>query len=136
MDTVPRFGRALACSLLLLISIPSAAQTPAPPNLKELERLLRVGKLDAAKASSDPLGYGYDVFFYANWPALLKGRGRPNPHKHFGDNGIVLWETWKNSADLSPLRGLTRMAGRSPSRPQTVQSDPSNIPTAENPGSA
>jgi len=95
VDTVPKFGRALSCSLLLLISIPSAAQIPTPPNLKELEQLLRDGKLDAAKAQSDPLGYGYDLFFFTNWPALLKGRGRPDPHKHFGDTGMVLWETWK-----------------------------------------
>ena len=103
MDTVPKFGRALSCSLLLLISIPSAAQTPAPPNLKDLERLLRDSKLDAAKAQSDPLGYGYDLFFYTNWPALLKGRGRPDPHKHFGDTGMVLWETWKNSAEIAEM---------------------------------
>ena len=83
------------------------AQTPRPPNLKDLQKLVNDAKLDAAKAQSDPLDYGYDLFIYANWPALLKGRGRPDPRKHFGDTGTVLWETWKNSAETFRPCGLT-----------------------------
>jgi hypothetical protein len=125
VDTVPKFGRALSSSLLLLISIPSAAQKPTPPNLKELERLLRDSKLDVAKAQSDPLGYGYDLFFYTNWPALLKRRGQPDRHKHFGDTGMVLWETWKNSAETFRRCGLTPDGWEKPEPvPQAVRSKP------------
>ena len=101
------------------------AQTPRPPSLKDLQKLVNDSKLDAAKAQSDPLDYGYDLFFYANWPALLKGRGLPDPGKHFGDTGMVLWETWKNSAETFRLCGLTPDGWEKPEPvPSQVRSKP------------
>jgi hypothetical protein len=113
--------------VLLVISIPlvAIAQSPQPPNLKDLQKLVNDSKLAAAKAQSEPLDYGYDLFFYANWPASLKGRGLPDPGKRFGDTGTVLWETWKNSAETFRLCGLTPDRWQKPETvPPQVRSRP------------
>ena len=111
--------------LAILIPLAASAQNPQPPNLRDLQKLVTDSKLAAAKAQSDPLDYGYDLFFYANWPALLKGRGLPDPRKRFADTGTVLWETWKNSAETFRRCGLTPAGWEKPEPvPSEVQSRP------------
>jgi len=94
-------------AIFLLFSACSPSPAPAPeasspiPTLAQLEALVQNQQASADKASKDPVGYSWDLFFYTNWPALTdpQHRGVPDPSKPFGATGPVVWETWKNSSE-------------------------------------
>jgi len=78
----------------------AAAQGSGIPALHQLQALLTNRQQSANLAKSDPVTYGWDLFFYTTWPALSgpAQRGRPDAKKKFG-SGPVVWETWKNSSE-------------------------------------
>lgn len=82
------------------------AQAPVPSPIPTLPSLtpLVASRGDAKQAATlDPIGFGWSLFFYANWPALTTpgSRGVPDPSKPFGTTGgPVVWETWKNAAEV------------------------------------
>lgn len=87
----------MAVPLLSLTAL--AAQSQVPP-LSNLHALVYNAAAARAKLAADPLGYGYDLFFFVNWPALGARRGQPDPRKKFGDMTTTVWESWKNSAEV------------------------------------
>ncbi|MEO8128713.1 MAG: hypothetical protein ABJF23_04260 [Bryobacteraceae bacterium] len=84
------------------------AQAPGLPSLKDLQALVNSQQESMTLAKSDPVKYGWDLFFYSNWPALTdpKHRGDPDPAKQFGQPGTLVWETWKNSSETFLPNGL------------------------------
>lgn len=97
---------ALALSTLALRPERAAAQDAAIPTLQQLQDLISNQQQSANLANSDPVTYGWDLFFYTNWPALAgpTHRGQPDPNKKFG-SGPVVWETWKNSSETYLCNG-------------------------------
>ena len=96
-------------ALAALVVLAAFAQTPSGiPTLKDLQALVNSQKASADKAKNDPIGYGWDLFFYMNWPALLdpQHRGQPDPAKQFGQTGAVVWETLKNSSETFLPNGV------------------------------
>ena len=82
------------------------SQDAGIPPLQQLEALVNSQPQSANLAKSDPVTYGWDLFFYTNWPALAgpDHRGQPDPAKKFG-TGPVVWETWKNTSETYLCNG-------------------------------
>lgn len=108
MRQAVRLSPLLAAALLLaVVNWPGAAAprqgSAAIPSIAELTKLVASKELSANAATSDPIGYGWDLFFYTNWRALPGpgNRGVPDPSKPFGQSGgPVVWETWKNTSEV------------------------------------
>ena len=93
--------------------------------LHRLEGVVFHAAKGRAEANSDPLGYGFDLFFYVNWPASPANRGRPDPQKSFGGSGPVVWETWKNTSEVYLTCGGTPPGWRAAEPvPEAVQNTP------------
>jgi len=84
----------------------AAAQGASSPTLQQLQALIANQQQSANLAKNDPVTYGWDLFFYTNWPALTdpNHRGQPDPKKKFGA-GPVVWETWKNTSETYLCNG-------------------------------
>jgi hypothetical protein len=100
---------ALALGVLIVaLSHPGAvaAQGESIPTLQQLEALIGSQQQSANLAKSDPVTYGWDLFFYTSWTALTgpTHRGQPDPKKKFG-TGPVVWETWKNTSETYLCNG-------------------------------
>lgn len=106
--------RALA-AVLAILTLSGCSQPPSPqpaaetqpqrqspiPSLATLQALVQSQAASADKATKDPVGYAWDLFFYTSWPSFTDPaqRGIPDPAKQFGQTGAVVWETWKNSSE-------------------------------------
>ena len=103
-----RFSRFALAVAAFACGTAGLAQDPAIPTLQQLEALTSSQQQSANLAKTDPITYGWDLFFYANWPALTDAahRGQPDPAKKFG-TGPVVWETWKNTAETYLCNGHT-----------------------------
>jgi len=95
-----------------LVCATSMAQEAAPkpaalPALKSLQALVNSATLSAKTATDDPIGYGWQLFFYTAWPGFTDParRGQPDPSKKLGQQGPVVWEMWKNSDEVFPPNG-------------------------------
>src|SRR5579872_505885 len=75
---------------------------PSLPTLPQLKVLVDSGSESAKLAKSDPIGYGWQLFFYTAWPGFtdLAHRGQPDPSKKLGQPGPTSWEMWKNSDEI------------------------------------
>src|SRR5260370_38054614 len=84
-----------------------AAQNAPIPTLKQLETLISSQQQSADLAKNDPITYGWDLFFYTDWPALAgpNHRGQPDPKKKFGTTGPVVLGTWKNTSETVLCKG-------------------------------
>jgi hypothetical protein len=51
---------------------------------------------DTLQALMNSDQYAWQLFVALNWPADLNNRNA-NPNKKFGDDGPVVWETWRNT---------------------------------------
>jgi hypothetical protein len=115
----------LAASISLLFPPLLTAQQAQLPSLHVLETLIGNRAAARAKVASDPLGYGYDLFFYVNWPARASHRGHPDSARKFGDTGETVWETWKNSAEVYlPCGGQPQIWNAMEPIPPAVMSRP------------
>ena len=66
---------------------------------------VRIGE-SACSPFDDPDGFAWKLFTEINHPADLgAGRGVPDESKSIGDDGTVVWETWKMSPDEVYLAG-------------------------------
>ena len=95
----------LVTVLLSMCLLPaSAGDTYQIPTAAELLKLVNDQDLSAKMAANDPVNYGWNIFFYANWPALdpenPANRGKLDPDKPFGGPGTTVWETWKNTDEV------------------------------------
>ncbi len=99
----------VSLALIVTLSHPGtvAAQNAPIPTLKQLETLISSQQQSADLAKNDPITYGWDLFFYTDWPALAdpSHRGQPDPKKKFGTTGPVVWETWKNTSETFLCNG-------------------------------
>jgi hypothetical protein len=86
---------------VIFIALAAFAQAPVLPSLKSLLELVNSPQNSMKLAKNDPVQYGWDLFFYSDWPALTdpKHRGEPDSDKQFGQTGTVVWQTWKNSSE-------------------------------------
>jgi hypothetical protein len=115
MSQAVRLLPIIAAAFLVAILVrPGAARPPqaagvCTPSLPCVSPIV-AGTQSSAKAAatSDPIGYGWDLFIYANWRALPGpgNRGVPDPSKPFGESGgPVVWETWKNTSEVYLPKG-------------------------------
>ena len=72
----------------------------ALPSLDEITRLEQDSEAALKVIGNAPLEFGWAMFLYTNWPAKTDERGVPDPSKKPGDAGPVVWETWKNVAEV------------------------------------
>ncbi|MFO1042135.1 MAG: hypothetical protein U0941_10135 [Planctomycetaceae bacterium] len=86
---------------------PTDPQPPGPkpkgdvlPTLAEISKLEQDSEASAKVLGNAPLDFGWAMFLYTNWPAKADERGVPDPAKKPGDAGPVVWETWKNVAEV------------------------------------
>lgn len=98
------------------------------PTLASLEVLVNNKEESARRAQEEPLRYGWDLFLYVNWPALVGGeapRGKPDSAKVVGQQGTVVWETWKNTSEVFLADGGEPASWNTPEPiPEAVQQQP------------
>ncbi len=75
-------------------------QVDALPALAEISKLEEDSEAAVKLVETAPLDFGWAMFLYTNWPAKAGERGVPDPGKKPGDAGPVVWETWKNVAEV------------------------------------
>jgi hypothetical protein len=90
-------------------NVTAATATPAnaAADIQKIQSMLQSSSAAKSAATADAAAYAWDLFIYANWPALTSVRGEPDPSKAFGAAGPVVWQTWKTSQDTYVARGLT-----------------------------
>lgn len=78
---------------------------------------------DSLAAHSETDEYAWRLFVALNWPANLATRSA-DPSKKLGEEGPVVWETWKNARDVFLPNGADPgawLSGPGPGTPQTMQ---------------
>ncbi|WP_297771287.1 hypothetical protein [uncultured Roseovarius sp.] len=90
----------IATAAALLMAMPAAAQTgcrdffaSGAPRWEEPQ--------DTIAALIEPDCYAWQLFVALNWPAVVDQKA-PDSTKEFGDEGRVVWETWRNVRNGAP----------------------------------